>query len=333
MIFVAIFSLVAALSRWVYLHTSVANFLTFHRTMMSTDCPDYELLDFGCGRKLERFGAWVLDRPCPTVADVAKAQPEIWQDATARFDGGRAGDGVWLRNGKPWVTGSIAVVVGASLPSPLTFHLAPLPSGQVGLFPEQLSSWQWIAGQIKRSKQPLRVLNLFAYTGGSTLAAASVGAKVTHVDAAKSAVARARKNAMAVSFPQADDLSSKKTSPIRWIVEDAAKFCAREVKRGNQYDAVILDPPSYGHGPKGETWRIEQDLLPLLKLCGRLTAGRLAFVLVTCHTPSIGPAELSAYLSDGIFGSCSQPPSSGTLALKTGAGRILPSGVFARWPG
>jgi 23S rRNA (cytosine1962-C5)-methyltransferase len=128
-------------------------------------------------------------------------------------------------------------------------------------------------------------------------------------------------------------LSGLADRPIRWIAEDATKFCRRELKRGNQYDGVILDPPSFGHGPKGELWQIESSLLSLLEMCGELTAHNRAFVLVTCHSPGIGPAELSAYLSEGIFGHCGQPPKAGELYLETADGRKLPSGVFARWPG
>jgi len=279
-----------------------------------TDWPDYELLDFGEGRKLERFGECVLDRPCPGAMDVALAKPQAWGDSDARYEGERAADGKWRRKFPDFVIATDWA----------KFKLAPLPSGQVGLFPEQFANWQWIAEQCRRAAKPLRVLNLFAYTGGSTLAAVSAGAEVTHVDAAKSMVARARANAK---------LSGLGERPIRWIVEDAIKFCQREVKRENEYDAVILDPPSYGHGPQGEAWSIRRDLLPLLELCGKLTAKRRAFVLCTCHTPGIGAAELSAYFSDGLFGHCGQPPRVGTLYLKTADGRKLPSGQFARWPG
>ncbi len=284
-----------------------------------TDWPDYELLDFGTGRKLERFGEVLVDRPCPAAVGMERSKPQAWRDAEANpraciFAGERAGEGKWRQKFPPFV-----ITTGAT-----KFELAPLPSGQVGLFPEQFANWQWIAEQCQRATKPLRVLNLFAYTGGSTLAAASAGAEVTHVDAAKSMVARARANA---------EISGLADRPIRWIVEDAVKFCRREVKRGNEYDAVILDPPSYGHGPKGEAWSIRRDLLPLLELCGELTTKRRAFVLCTCHTPEIGAAELSAYLSDGIFGHCGQPPRVGTLYLKTVEGRKLPCGEFARWPG
>jgi len=290
---------------------------------MPQDWPDYELLDFGDGRKLERFGAWVLDRPCP-AAEKAKQHPSLWGEAVARFEGDRAAEGAWRSEAINWERAQIDFPVRLSEQDRFQLQLAPLPSGQIGIFFEQFANWQWIARQAGRSDEALKVLNLFAYTGGSTLAAASAGAEVTHVDAAKSMVSRARENAK---------LSGLEDVPIRWIVEDAFKFCQREVRRGNQYDAVILDPPTYGHGPKGEEWSIQRDLLPLLKLGGELTAKRRAFVLCTCHSPGIGPAELSAYLSDGLFGHCGQPVNSGTLYLQTADGRELPSGVFARWPG
>jgi 23S rRNA (cytosine1962-C5)-methyltransferase len=292
---------------------------------MTTQCHKYQLVDFGNGRKLERFGPWLLDRPCPSAAEVVISNSPMWRKATARFTGGRAGDGTWLQHGKPWKPNEEITIAlpGASLPA-LTFHLAPLPSGQVGLFPEQRANWQWIAEQTRRARQLPKVLNLFAYTGGSTMAAALAGAAVTHVDAARSVVARARENAAA---------SSGQTMRIRWIVEDAITFCQREVRRGNRYDAVILDPPSYGHGPKGQRWSIQRDLLPLLTLCGQLTEGRRAYLLATCHTSGIGPAELSAYLAEGIFGHCGRPARTGTLELKSVDGRHLPCGIYARWPG
>jgi 23S rRNA (cytosine1962-C5)-methyltransferase len=211
--------------------------------------------------------------------------------------------------------------------TPFQLQLDALPSGQVGVFPEQRENWQWIAKLVSKaqskSTHPIRILNLFAYTGGSTLAACAAGAEVVHVDAARAVVERARQNAAMSQFAD---------RPIRWIVEDAIKFARRELKRGNQYDAVILDPPSYGHGPGGEVWKIEKDLLPLLKVCGELTAIHRAFVLVTCHTAGIGPSELAAYLAEGIFGHCAVPPSAGELFLTASDGRRLPSGVYARWP-
>jgi 23S rRNA (cytosine1962-C5)-methyltransferase len=289
-----------------------------------------ELLDFGGGRKLERFGEVIVDRPCPAAEGAARARPELWREAVGRYDGVRAGDGTWSPNPKLWVPDDWSFVHAAeSDRAEFRMQLEALPSGQVGVFPEQGESWDWIARQVRRAKpqaedeRGLRILNLFGYTGASTLAAAVAGAEVVHIDAAQNIVDRARQNA---------ELSELADRPVRWIAEDVLKFCRREVKRGNRYDAVILDPPSYGHGPKGEVWKIEHDLLPLLKLCGELTSESRAFVLVTCHSPGLGPAELSAYLSEGIFGNCGQPPATGELCLKTADGRRLPSGVYARWP-
>ncbi len=293
--------------------------------MSSASRRDYELLDFGDGRKLERFGPVVLDRPSPAAEGVERARPELWRQAAARFVGARAGDGRWEPAATRWRPDDWGFVHDGV--ASFRLRLDALPSGQVGVFAEQCGNWDWIAREAAKpqamGEARLRVLNLFAYTGGSTLAAAAAGAQVVHVDAARNMVERARENAA---------LSGLADRPIRWIAEDALRFCRREVKRGNRYDAVVLDPPSYGHGPKGEPWKIGEHLLPLLKLCGELSAESRAFVLVTCHSPGIGPAELAAYLAEGIFGHCGQPPRSGELFLETRDGRRLPSGVFARWP-
>jgi 23S rRNA (cytosine1962-C5)-methyltransferase len=300
---------------------------------MSTAWPDYELIDFGDGRKLERFGEWVLDRPAAAAIGVRPAKPQAWRAATAKFQGDRAAAGEWTPATSRWAQRELALSVALEGFAEFQLLLEPLPSGQIGVFPEQWGNWEWLAQAVRRAtagratpgQSPgLKALNLFAYTGGSTLAAVSAGADVVHVDAAKSVVNRARQNAAT---------SGLGDEPARWIVEDALKFCRREVKRGNYYDGVILDPPTYGHGPKGEEWNIKRDLLPLLQLCGELTQRRPKFVLLTCHSPGIGPAEMSAYLSEGIFGACGQPPKTGELFLETAEGRRLPSGVFARWPG
>lgn len=295
---------------------------------MDVQSQQYELLDFGDGRKLERLAGVVLNRPCPAAEGLTKSRSELWDAITARFRGPRTGDGSWTPQLKTWMPADWCLEhEGRDGNVAFRLKLEALPSGQVGVFPEQRGNWDWIAKQVARAKaadgRPPKVLNLFAYTGGSTLAASSAGAEVVHIDAVQGIVDRAKENA---------EFSGLAERPVRWIAEDAMKFCRREIKRGNQYDGVILDPPSYGHGPKGEPWKIETDLLPLLSLCGELTSQSRAFVLVSCHSPGIGPAELSAYLCEGIFGDCSQPPDSGELALQTADGRKLPSGVFARWP-
>ncbi len=328
---------------------------------------NYELLDFGNGRKLERFGEVVLDRPSPSAEHATQQAPSLWKQAELRFTNktnrSDSERGKWkkLTGGNTKETWNVEFILSGitelnqlafkqaepagveqtgieqAVPTFLSsqknkeavlkFNLQRSPFGHVGLFAEQYENWKWIAKQVqrnqKRTKRRTKVLNLFGYTGGSTLAAASAGGEVVHVDAAKNSVAKARVNA---------ELSQLKTCPIRWITEDAMKFCQREVKRGNKYDAVILDPPSYGHGPQGETWRLERDLLPMLNLCKELTSENRGFLLLTCHSPGIGPAELGAYLSDGIFGSCGQAPKCGRMEIQATTGKRLPSGNYARWP-
>ena len=292
---------------------------------MPASTNDYELLDFGDGRKLERISGVILNRPCPPAEGVAKTRPELWENATARFRWPRTGDGSWAPALRQWVPADWHFRHEGD--APFRLQLDALPSGQLGVFPEQQENWHWVSRQVAKARtngdRPPRVLNLFAYTGGSTLAAVAAGAEVVHLDAARNIVDRARANA---------EFSGFADRAIRWIPEDAMKFCQRELKRGNRYDAVILDPPTYGHGPKGELWKISEHLLPLLQLCGELTADRRAFVLLTCHSPGIGPAELAAYLAEGIFGHCGQPPKAGELYLETQDARRLPSGTFARWP-
>ncbi|HEX2474857.1 MAG TPA: class I SAM-dependent methyltransferase [Lacipirellulaceae bacterium] len=298
---------------------------------------DYELLDFGDGRKLERFGGVILDRPSPAADGAAKARPDGWRDATARYDRTHSDQGAWTPKKAILQKWNISFALDAQsgrdptqrrLGTAITLQLQASPFGHVGVFPEQLDNWRWIARQAAKRQaefgRPLRVLNLFAYTGGSTLAAAAAGTEVVHIDAARNIVQRARRNA---------ELSQLSDRPIRWIAEDASRFCQRELKRGKRYDAVILDPPTYGHGPQGESWKFAEHVLPLLRMCAELTAESRALVLMTSHTPGIGQAELAAYVAQGFFGGCSQPPETGELFVATSGGRRLPSGVFARWPG
>ncbi|MGL4512724.1 MAG: class I SAM-dependent methyltransferase [Lacipirellulaceae bacterium] len=295
------------------------------------DWPHYALLDFGAdargeGRRLERFGELVVDRPCAAAGGVLKGDPAAWRAADARYEGARAADGVWKPAGvakREWPSLRVELAAGVAF----ALGVTPTPAGQVGVFPEQLEHWRWIAQRVRRAGRPLRVLNLFAYTGGSTLAAACAAGEhaveVTHVDASKPSVDLARRNA---------ELSGLAERPVRWLVEDALKYCQRELKRGSLYDGVILDPPSYGHGPKGEEWRFERDFPTLIELCRDLSRESRSFLLATCHTPGVGPAELSAYLSEGVVGHCGQPPASGRSWLATKDGGRLDCGVWARWP-
>ena len=280
------------------------------------DSTQYQLLDFGDCRRLERFGPVVLDRPCPAAESMQPADPELWSSADARFERFEGESGRWALRGDPPHRWTIAH-------DRMTLELKRTDFGHVGLFPEQAENWDWIADQVRRNSSgaasPMRILNLFAHTGASTLAAAAAGAAVTHVDAARNIVAWARRNA---------ELSGLQCAPIRWIAEDAAKFVNREIRRGNRYDAVILDPPSYGHGAHGEVWRLAQDLPPLLALCADLTTPRPRFVLLTCHTPGFSPLRLHELMTAG-FGPARVAAAS--LELTASTGRILPSGVTARW--
>ena len=276
---------------------------------------EYCLIDFGNGRRLERFGTLLLDRPCPAVEYLQRADPEAWQEVDARFDRTGESEGQWSFDRhlpEPWTVAHGRV----------RFELKPTPAGQIGAFPEQAANWDWIADRLREIAQPVTILNLFAYTGGSTLAAAACGAEVVHVDAARNTVARARRNA---------ELSDMAELPIRWIAEDALKFVERELKRGNRYDAVILDPPSYGHGPRGEVWRLSKHLPRLLSLCGQLTAGRRRFMLLTCHTPGFDPERLGRMMTEAL-GDAGQGTCDATeLTIRAATGREMPGGVAVRW--
>jgi len=283
----------------------------------------YDLLDLGDGRQLARLGRYVVDRPFPAAID-AIADPGAWATADLRYERpsfGGTGD---------WVT------VATELPEAwtlrhgdLTLEMRPTPSGQVGLFGEQTEQWVWIreamAGLPGDVRAVFTVLNLFAYTGGATLSAAIDGAAVTHVDASRSAVAWARRNARLSGLDQA---------PIRWIVDEALAFVDREVRRGRGYNGVILDPPSYGHGPHGERWTIAEHLPELLDACLRV-ARTPGFVLLTAHAEGLRPADLRDALADA-FDRSSRPADSaaieaGPLMLHAASGARAVAGVFARW--
>lgn len=280
--------------------------------------PDqYALIDFGDGRRLERFAGLVLDRPCPAAEQMARADAPAWPQADARFDRGEAESGTWTCRGALPELWHLAC-------GPLRLELKRTVFGHLGVFPEHAANWDWIADEVRRAEtgRPLKVLNLFAYTGGSTLAAAAAGAEVAHVDAAQNVVAWARRNA---------ELSGLAEAPIRWIAEDALKFAKRELRRGSRYDAVVLDPPSYGHGPRGEVWRLSKHLPRLLDLCAELTDRRPRFMLLTCHTPGFEPARLGKMLAAALGEVENGSVEAGPLTLRTSTGRELPSGAAVRW--
>jgi 23S rRNA (cytosine1962-C5)-methyltransferase len=276
---------------------------------------EYELLDFGDGRRLERFGEIVVDRPCPAADACARSMPDVWNRADIRYERSADGSGNWKqrRQGPDhWTVRHQAI----------RFELRPTPLGQLGIFPEQAGNWDWIEARVRRAGRALRVLNLFAYTGGATLAAAAAGAEVVHVDASKPVVAWARRNAAQ---------SNLAAAPIRWIVEDAQRFVERETRRGRRYEAIILDPPSYGHGPSGTPWKIERDLDSLLARCAAVLAEPAAFVLLTCHTPALGPSRLKRVLAGSLATGDERSVRVQPLFLPTADGRQLPSGLAATW--
>jgi len=275
--------------------------------------PDqYQLIDFGDARRLERFGPLVLDRPCPSAEGFTPASRASWSTADARFHRPGGGDGVWKSDVELPRTWDISH-------GPFRLELKPTAVGHLGIFPEQAENWDWIARQVEAVEQPPRVLNLFAYTGGSTLAAAAAGAEVVHLDAAKNTVAWARRNA---------ELSGMADLPIRWIADDVRKFLRREMKRENKYDAIILDPPSYGHGTRGEVWRLSKHLEQILRSCVALTSGRRRFMLLTCHTPGYDARRL-ARMAEDAFGPGQIEAKQ--MTIRSASGGRLPAGVVVRW--
>jgi 23S rRNA (cytosine1962-C5)-methyltransferase len=292
------------------------------------DSEEYALIDFGEGRKLERFGPLLLDRPSPAADGATPNHPEQWDDASARFVVDHGGKGRWNNNAPAGATDAADVWSASHGQSRFLVQLNT--SGNVGLFPEQAGNWDWIADQVGHMRSSLtdrrpRVLNLFAYTGGSTLAAAAAGAEVTHVDSSGPTVAWAKRNA---------DASGMADLPVRWLVEDAVKFVERESRRGNVYDGIILDPPTYGHGPKGRPFKFGQQVDALMALCAELLAAgdpSPRFLLFSCHVPGYGPADAVSAVSDVLSDRDGADVRGLPLNLSCTDGRTLPAGVCARW--
>lgn len=276
---------------------------------------DYELVDCSDGEKLERWGDYFLVRPDPQVIWSTAREHEGWRRFSGKYLRSATGGGSWESRGVPqkW-----QVKYGD-----LKFNVGPMNFKHTGLFPEQAVNWDFIAEKTRNAQRPLNVLNLFAYTGGATLAAASAGASVCHVDAAKGMVSWARENAATSSLTE---------KPIRWIVDDCAKFVAREIKRGRRYDALIMDPPSYGRGPSGEIWKLEDNLFSFVELCTGVLSDEPSFVIINSYTTGLSPSVLT-YISDTIFTSKFGGRSeSSELGLPvTESGLILPCGATCRW--
>lgn len=275
---------------------------------------EYEIIDCSGGEKLERWGKYLLIRPDPQVIWNTKKTAPGWKEPNAHYHRSRTGGGSWEIFDLPnqWDLHY----------GPLTFHLKPFGFKHTGVFPEQAANWDWMEEKIRQAGRPVKVLNLFAYTGGATLAALAAGASVTHVDASRGMVQWAKENA------EASGLSDR---PVRWLVDDCAKFVEREIRRGNHYDAVIMDPPSYGRGPKGEVWKIEESMYPLICRCRHLLSDRPLFYLVNSYTTGPQAGALSYMLSEALRGLPGNQEAEEIGLPVSESGLILPSGAAVRW--
>jgi len=295
-------------------------------TLTTKPSKDYELLDSGSKEKLERYGAYLLARPDPQALWEKKLSAAEWEAADGLYvRSGREGDHRNMRGpakGGGWKVEPELPKEWEVALSGLTFLIKPTSFKHTGLFPEQGPNWEWIKDTVSRAGRPVSVLNLFGYTGGATLAAAGAGASVTHVDASKTAVAWARENAMR---------SGLADKPVRWIVEDVLAFVRREIKRGNRYDLVVMDPPAFGHGPKDELWKIEDHLLPLIKLCGELLTEKPLGIQMSGYAAGYSPLAF-AYNLEPFTKQYGGVVECGDLTIEeSGSGRLLPCGIFARW--
>jgi len=292
------------------------------RTAMWTaeNWKDYEVIDTSAGEKLERWGDYLLVRPDPQVIWNTPKEHSGWRKKNGHYHRSSKGGGEWEFFHLPdeW-----SIRYGE-----LTFHLKPFSFKHTGLFPEQAANWDWFSSIIKRavkSGRPVKVLNLFAYTGGATVAAAKAGASVTHVDASKGMVTWAKENAVSSGLGNA---------PIRWLVDDCVKFVEREIRRGNTYDAIIMDPPSYGRGPKGEIWKIEESIFPFLELTARILSKDALFFLINSYTTGLQPAVLSYMLQTVIVPQAGGTVQADEIGLPVSTnGLILPCGASGRWQG
>lgn len=276
---------------------------------------DYELLDCGRGEKLERWGDKLLVRPDPQAIWNTPRSHRGWKRPDARYARSSTGGGQWADKSVPqrWQVNY----------KDLTFNVGLMNFKHTGVFPEQGANWDFAREQIKNAGRPVSVLNLFAYTGGATIACAAAGASVCHVDAAKGMVQWARDNARS---------SGLEDKPIRWIVDDCAKFVEREIRRGRKYDAVIMDPPSYGRGPSGEVWKLEENLYPFVELVAGVLSDEALFVILNSYTTGLSPSVLTYILQTVIGGKFGGRTVSDELGLPvTATGLALPCGATGRW--
>lgn len=276
---------------------------------------DYEILDMANGEKLERWKNVKLVRPDPQIIWKEKTFPEKWKTADAIYKRSSKGGGGWEYKNRLPESWQIKY-------KELTFNIKPMGFKHTGLFPEQAVNWDWMINKIKEARRPIKVLNLFAYTGGATLACLYAGASVCHVDSSKGMVAWAKENVIS---------SNLQDKPVRYIVDDVVKFVNREIRRGNKYDAIIMDPPSYGRGASGEVWQFENNISDLIKLCTEVLSENPLFFLINSYTTGISAEVLSNLLRLNLAKNKGKI-SSGEIGLPmTGSELILPCGIYGRW--
>ena len=279
---------------------------------------DYELLDTSDGERLERWGKYILIRPDPQVIWKGKREHKLWSKADGIYRRSNSGGGSWVKNNVPekWTIGY----------GSLTFNLKPMGFKHTGLFPEQATNWDWFSNLIaerKKQGKSVKVLNLFAYTGGATAAAALAGAEVVHVDASKGMVLQAKENLAS---------SGLESAPVRYIVDDCRKFVEREIRRGNKYDGIIMDPPSYGRGPNGEVWKLEDAVCDFVSLCEKVLSSDPLFMLINSYTTGLSPLTMGYVLDVEIVKKHGGRAETGELALPvTQTKSFLPCGASARW--
>lgn len=276
---------------------------------------DYEVIDTSNGEKLERWGDYILVRPDPQVIWNTKKDNKGWRNMNGHYHRSKAGGGEWEFFDLPqeWQISY----------KDLKFNLKPFSFKHTGLFPEQATNWDWFGKLIREAGRPVKVLNLFAYTGGATLSAAAAGAAVTHVDASKGMVNWAKENAASSGLFE---------KPVRWLVDDCVKFVEREIRRGNKYDAIIMDPPSYGRGPKGEIWKIEDSIYSFIELTMDILSDDPLFYLVNSYTTGLQPAVLTYMISSTVGRKYGGKVESNEIGLPVSSnGLVLPCGASGRW--
>ena len=281
---------------------------------VARDWKDYEILDMANGEKLEKWKDIILVRPDPQIIWKSKSFPERWKNANARYIRSSTGGGNWDFSKKVPTNWQVKY-------KNLIFNIKPMGFKHTGLFPEQAVNWDWMINKIQHANREIKVLNLFAYTGGATVACSYAGASVCHVDSSKGMVTWAKENIIS---------SGLQNNPVRYIIDDVVKFVNREIRRGNKYDAIIMDPPSYGRGTNGEVWKFEENISDLVELCTKVLSDKPLFFLINSYTTGISSTVLENILRLNI--KTKGKLSSGELGLPMkDSNLVLPCGIFSRW--